>query len=206
MLPGSSYNPAPNDVVQVSTATSLGAKPYLQAAAALWNQYLPAGAAQVRVVGQFENLAEPIIGKAYCTTECKGPNARWCCDDVVRMTVSPSIGHLAADVFVHELGHALLMPGAKTAERTLIGGHWQPAEHGEVMGAVMHFPVWLAQYTVLAANGTACGPETCNGTCTTDDAYARVPPLCTAASTTDIPWHTVATVAAALSGVVAAGG
>ena len=180
--------------------------PHLNSAARLWNSYAvgPQRLSPVAVSGVLDDSLEyPTIGKATCARTCSPSAARWCCDTVVQLHVRPDLGVLAADVFMHEIGHVVMNQSWSAGEKRIVDGHWEPDEPGSLLSAVLTFPVTLSPGAVAAAGGSVCGGGfQCGGVCLAPPGYRRVPGRCNPPTEDGPePWGGVAVAVAA--GVVA---
>jgi len=183
--------PANGPLATVISSDALSAIP-VNAAVSLWNSYHPFYKGPlIRVkataVSSYPGLPD-VIGQASCNTAdlCSPPGGQWCCGTVA-LTVLASRGVGMFDVFVHEIGHAVIDLSATDRQnpaRSISTMHWVPEEHREIMGATLEFPAFMSVYTARAPDQTttvACTESDCPGECRPPGAGASgLPPKCTA--------------------------
>jgi len=135
-------------VVKVFSASPGPVAAALTDAAALWNLYYPHSSSAVNVHGvsvdAYDTANENVIGTAGC-------NADYC-----RLTVKSSLtAQQMFDVFVHEIGHAIIPRSAETATGRIIdpeSGHWAPYETDEIFSPYITSTPFMALYTAQAVN------------------------------------------------------
>ena len=138
-----------------------------------------------------------VIGLAYnAEARCKDGVRRrhlFCRGGVVQLDVLALYAHLAFDVFVHEIAHAVVpidssVVDASGAVVRVIDNsrHWHPAEPSEIFGREISSSPFAAAYTLRAAdvnNSHVCGGGkvvVCdwNMSCQFPAGYRGVPALC----------------------------
>lgn len=140
----------------------------------------------------YGDLGPGTVGLATGHTDGCAPGfSGYICRDVT-LYAHAAYASLAFDVFVHEIGHVIIPPGAEAraggVRRTLDAGHhWSPFEPDEVFGPYIAASPFMAAYTARAADpgsSRACDaahpcPAGPNTTCT-PTAYTRAPGVCAA--------------------------
>ena len=179
--------PLPTGPLVAITAADAASRPAAMAAAALWNGYYPSGAplAPATVATSVVDTFGPdvtTVGLATGTLCDAAADPRHLCG-AVTLQVKAGWEALFVDIFVHEIGHAVIYRGATAPpDRVLDAGHhWDPFEASELFGPSISFQPWLATYTVAAAGGGAACSGACNGVCTAVADFRRVPGVCAAA-------------------------
>lgn len=178
--------PLPTGPVVAITAADAASRPAAMAAAALWNGYYPGGAplAPATVTTSVVETFGPdstTVGLATGTLCNPAADPRHLCG-AVTLQVKAGWEALFVDIFVHEIGHAVIYRGATAPpDRALDAGHhWDPFEASELFGPSISFEPWLATYTVAAAGGGAACAGACDGVCTAVADFRRVPGVCAA--------------------------
>ena len=144
----------PAAMVRISSSDSASAAA-LSEAARLWNSYHPLYAGKPTYVhgGSKDAYYRPNqIGEATCIDN---PSNRTCI-----LTVLQAPPRRMFDVFVHEIGHAVIPDNATGGGHTIDDtGHWSPSTHGEIFSQAIVPRPHMAIYTALApskAHSTAC--------------------------------------------------
>jgi hypothetical protein len=178
--------PLPTGPLVAITAADAASRPAAMAAAALWNGSYPSGAplapatVTTSVVATF-GPDSTTVGLASGTLCDPAADPRHLCG-AVTLQVKAGWEALFVDIFVHEIGHAVIYRGATAPpDRVLDSGHhWSPFEASELFGPSISFQPWLAAYTVAAAGGGAACSGACDGVCTAVADFRRVPGVCAA--------------------------
>jgi hypothetical protein len=188
------------DVVGWNDAT--GAKESVENAARFWNLYHSNySGPPIEVRGSIVNnwthfpgqIGGETIGLAYgarCHARTNARNLKFC--GVVQLDVLSRFKHMAFDVFVHEIGHAVVPidssvnDGGTARSANNVGHHWQPPEESEIFGPRISTSPFAAAYTLRSAdtdhanvcistNAPTCGK---GRSCQVPPGYCRVPALC----------------------------
>ena len=191
------------DVVGWNDAT--GAKESVENAARFWNLYHgnhhgPPIKVRGSIVNNWEHFPDKdteikaeTIGLAYgdgCTPGSSPKNLKFC--GVVQLDVLSRFKHMAFDVFVHEIAHAVVPINSSvndggTVRRTNNSGHhWDPPEKSEIFAPQISTSPFAAAYTLRSAdtqhanvcirtNAATCGK---GRSCQVPPGYCRVPALC----------------------------
>jgi len=156
------------------------------AAAALWNGYyaggspLPPATVSTHVVNTFDDATTVGLASGY---RCPPDDPRHLCGPIT-LSVRRGWEPLFVDIFVHEIGHAVVYSNAQAAGRAVDSGHhWNPAEDSEIFGPRIAFSPWVAPYTITAAGGGAVcahNGECSSGSCGGVAGFRRVPGICLA--------------------------
>jgi hypothetical protein len=203
--PGTPANTGPHPTGQYVRVAGGNAEGTARAAQAawFWNNYDngsyagPTAVVAALVVADwadtpYGDLGPGTVGLATGYTDGCAPGFRgYICRDVT-LYAHATYSSLAFDVFVHEIGHVLIPPGAETCAggdcRVLDGGHhWNPHQPKEIFGPYIDASPSMAAYTARAADpwsSRACDadspcPAGSNTTCT-PTAYTRAPGVCAA--------------------------
>jgi hypothetical protein len=157
------------------------------AAAALWNGYYKSGSSlapatvSTQVVDSFSSATTVGLASGYA---CPPGNPRHLCGPVT-LSVRRGWETLFVDIFVHEIGHAVVFSDATAPGRVIDSSHhWNPAEPYEIFGPQIASPPWVAWYTIAGAGGgnvCAANSECSTGTCGAVPNFRRVPGMCVAA-------------------------
>ncbi len=188
------------DVVGWNDAT--GAKESVENAARFWNLYHSNySGPPIEVRGSIVNnwthfpgqIGAETIGLAYgagCHARTNARNLKFC--GVVQLDVLLRFKHMAFDVFVHEIAHAVVPidssvnDGGTARSANNSGHHWQPPEESEIFGPRISTSPFAAAYTLRSAdtdhanvcistNAATCGK---GRSCQVPPGYCRVPALC----------------------------
>lgn len=169
----------PAAMVRVLSSDSASAAA-LSEAARLWNSYHPLYPGKPTYVHGGSKAAyysPDQIGEATCIDN---PSNRTCI-----LTVLQAPPRRMFDVFVHEIGHAVIPYNATSGGRTIDDtGHWSPSTHGEIFSHAIVPRPHMAIYTALAPNkahSTAClTTRYCSSedVCRPISGYQNVPWVC----------------------------
>ena len=148
------HTQGPGTIVQIRSSDSAAAAA-LSEAAWLWNTYYPMYSGKPTYLEGRAALAYDAankIGEATCIDNADNKTCM--------LSVLLAAPRRMFDVFVHEIGHAIIPWNATSGDRKIDDtGHWVPSEGGEILGhEVSHMP-HMALYTALAPNAshsTAC--------------------------------------------------
>ena len=177
--PAGAAEPGALVVIASSDAASAAAA---ATAARLWNAYYPQSSLSpatvtTNVVDDFGGANT--VGLA-SGVQCPPSDPRHLCSPVT-LQVKRGWETLFVDIFVHEIGHAVVFRDATAPGRAVDGSHhWSPFEPSELFGPYIAAEPWLAAYTVAAAGaGETCAADAdCAGVCAAVPGFQRVPRVC----------------------------